>query len=831
MEAIEPMRRGRPRSHSRPSSPQKGKNWMDNGFDHEGDQAWTYAAMKSNPAAKDKGSSDDAWVVDQPAQAAKAPGSAGFGDDFGEKLWDSFDPTGKSQGRQVSSPPSNGQLAPSSTNASVIRNPSPALAGSRRDAFEGLGLMNASSDRPPTLAEARKLRTGLATTSPVHSRFEMGKTSSPRLQYLAPSSQPPNPQSLTPVSVRATASGSSWSSQPPNSRPSSSNNPEAENRFPSLEELDAQFQAPTPAKSGSSTRPPSAAHGRGKASKSSTDLSSLRTPKLPTRPSHSDNGIRSEQVTSNAMQTPRSGTKTLSESPVKSRSSRPSPSRKHHGASTPAKQSTTEDNLLSAATPSRSRVSSRKEPPSPSVQAKTTDWLTGDDSDTQSPLHSPIPSRANEKPVLRQSPSKRASYIEKSSIPLVEASHGYTGTTPEPLSPLPDSPSERANKMFPVIDNDEPRKPAGRRPTQTQKTEHPSVEPLKPASVPELDSSSGEEGPEDLTPYTKAARPPSTSNRPKHKGRQSSVHDLVDLWGGSGTNAPPVKPKAVEDHTRQPSVPAASTKPLGSSDLKRRATATTSAKPRIMPHAQQHKHTPTQSTVSGGAQTSSGAVPRPRPQSMLLFPSKSTGPPTPTSSNLIPPEEPKPRAARRTSITDMVHRFEAIEAHSKPHIRTGVALPGLSAKPSSLITPIDTSTRFTRSPSPGASSTTATVGQNEPDTPLDFREQATRPTPLASLKLADKRSSSPSRRIVPKLKQDSLGAALPPAAKSQPPTPTPIDEAPRSPSPEKPYQGVGRLIDQWQRKTTETNPGQNHIPKRPGGVVPKKTPGLVGRGQ
>lgn len=49
----------------------------------------------------------------------------------------------------------------------------------------------------------------------------------------------------------------------------------------------------------------------------------------------------------------------------------------------------------------------------------------------------------------------------------------------------------------------------------------------------------------------------------------------------------------------------------------------------------------------------------------------------------------------------------------------------------------------------------------------------------------------------------------------------------RSPSPERPYQGVGRLIDQWQRKTAETDTSRGlGDGNRRGGFVMKRAGGM-----
>jgi len=65
----------------------------------------------------------------------------------------------------------------------------------------------------------------------------------------------------------------------------------------------------------------------------------------------------------------------------------------------------------------------------------------------------------------------------------------------------------------------------------------------------------------------------------------------------------------------------------------------------------------------------------------------------------------------------------------------------------------------------------------------------------------------------------------------KPATPPPAADPPlRSPSPERPYQGVGKLIDQWQRKTADAEPDRNLGPRRSGFAAKRALPGLVGGG-
>ena len=64
------------------------------------------------------------------------------------------------------------------------------------------------------------------------------------------------------------------------------------------------------------------------------------------------------------------------------------------------------------------------------------------------------------------------------------------------------------------------------------------------------------------------------------------------------------------------------------------------------------------------------------------------------------------------------------------------------------------------------------------------------------------------------------------------------DEAQRPSSPEKPYQGVGRLIDQWQRKTADAEVPRSPVSRRRGGAgagtsaaaSPRRAGVVAGRG-
>jgi AP2-associated kinase len=181
-----------------------------------------------------------------------------------------------------------------------------------------------------------------------------------------------------------------------------------------------------------------------------------------------------------------------------------------------------------------------------------------------------------------------------------------------------------------------------------------------------------------------------------------------------------------------------------------------------------------------------------------------------TSVSLAPPSPPNKRTGvRRTSISNIVQRYEGIvkstgsggspsaKLSRAATTRVGSSLmaedgrytQGQRQKDQAGLTPSDASYSW-RSNSPtkdaGLSPDTLRVlrsppsiihkglDESVPRTPkLSFNREASRPVFSSSSKPAE---DSPSR---------------------------PGDE--RSSSPERPYQGVGKLIDQWQRKTAEAS--------------------------
>ncbi|KAE9409129.1 hypothetical protein BT96DRAFT_581747 [Gymnopus androsaceus JB14] len=664
LEAIAPMRR----------EPPKEKNWLE-----DEEKAWQAVTAKSSRPEKPH---EDAWTVSADRVVAKT-GQRGFGDDFGEQLWKSTSPNSQSiAAANVMKPaisPSSGLKAPGRpllTHQMSDQKIKPAVRGQEKDAFDGLGF-NLSDTPAPTLAEARKFRTGLA-----YSNAKYGLSSptprpspSPRPSYSSPSPSGQQSLGLAPSALNPNVSGSSWSSQPPgSSRPSSSHRQSAEtlaaeSKFPSLEELDAAF---TPGhdrqRSVNSVKPvPHAPSDPQLLTKPPTSADPSRPdPSSTLRSPVSD--VRLEQVSGFAMRAPAVDASKATKTPNSPASISRGPSvRKHRSSLTMKTPQDRNDGFYSSITspspqvPSSSGISPRL-PPRPSQQR---DWLTGDE-DLPEISTSAIPTVETSRPVLRDSPSKRASYIEKSHIPIQAAIAVTHGSIPSDPAQVPESPSRRAHRVFPdLLEN-----------TAEPERAEPLTRNWSPvnASTPqdhkesESTSSADEEGPEDFTRSTG----PALETKKRRKGRQSSVHDLVDLWGGAGRASPEKKREPQKETIRSTVTPLPKTDSLA----RRRSLATPaiptntrrksiSPQPKPSPNSSRPLASPHSNVTSPTSATSS----RSRPQSMFIFPSKSSDGSAPPSAGLSPPENPQPRTTRRTSITDMVQRYETIDAVA----RTGVA--------------------------------------------------------------------------------------------------------------------------------------------------------------
>ncbi|KAI5982741.1 hypothetical protein EDD15DRAFT_2377322 [Pisolithus albus] len=220
-----------------------------------------------------------------------------------------------------------------------------------------------------------------------------------------------------------------------------------------------------------------------------------------------------------------------------------------------------------------------------------------------------------------------------------------------------------------------------------------------------------------------------------------------------------------------------------------------------------------------------------RPQSLLLFPvskavsdGKLETPSTPTGLS-VPQDGFRKNGTRRTSISDMVQRYEAINANIKT---TGHGPPSTIPKPSGLkISPVvpssSTGTRpaqiTVHSPSVSRFHSSRASELSSPNKDADKGRSLSSSTVPCSSELSTGLPSSSSSTFLSSSERPGLVNGLP-AVHSV----VPSEEHRRSPSPEKPYQGVGKLIDQWQRKSEEAESTRGPLPRK--GYTPKRA-GLV----
>ncbi|KAG6830894.1 hypothetical protein H0H92_014045 [Tricholoma furcatifolium] len=867
-----PMRRGRPLTREpeplstklgnvKTSENSYGNSLLDGGVP-------TRQERQDTNVSRGEGALADAWNVGGkvPRISSSKDTNIGFSDNFSSKLWDGVNDKTSTQGRP--SLPSSKPSSPLPTRLqpplAVNRRPSP-----DKDAFEGLGLALAPEKPAPTLAEARKLRTGLAImhsngfrTNPERLGGSASRLSPSPRQPIAPQFQlyPSPVTAFTPDILKAP------SPKPPQSStiqasPSHQDGTSAETRFPSLEELDSGFQLSLPP--ASHTRTPSVqsredsvslTRRNGVSIRSGTGNAAPLKPESRPRVYHAREGTRSEQVTGVAMRdseavgsTKRSDARPFAASSLGENkaanlqpsqsgsdlSSRPGLSPKY-GSFTPAEVNLPAASGLSRKSNPISRVedTAQRSP----MPKKPKDWLTGeddtdiDDSSTTSLL---APPSVGETVVVRDSPSKRASLIESSPILVhaaVVAQHDHT----EPVSPLiPDiSPTlSKFTRSFPPIDGLEaPLK-------ESISKQSPVLEPTH-LSPGDDSASSGDEGPEDavgVAPPTRVG----PSGRKGHKGRQSSVHDLVDLYGGGVSHkekereARGARPSNLEldsassgrkGHVSLASVPSVlkPAKPLSSS-------VTVASKTLLAPVST--------STFNASVrpldteQTTPTSVPTPspsrsRPQSMIMFPSSksqdsyslSNGQ-APVSPGLVLPDGAGQRNVRRTSISDIVQRYEGIGATSKP-TRRSVPLSPTTPRPAAAIKLPGLASTDARSPKRpdkerAATGLSAPVGDyvpsRRPKSPTESKVSSpapiSRPIPIRHHTLNKDLDGIP-RNTPPKPEVSRV---------SKFPTPSTADdslsrtESGTSSSPERPYQGVGKLIDQWQKKSAEAETSKTMV--------------------
>ncbi|EEB89049.1 hypothetical protein MPER_12905 [Moniliophthora perniciosa FA553] len=501
---------------------------------------------------------------------------------------------------------------------------------------------------------------------------------------------------------------------------------------------------------------------------------------------------------------------------------------------------------------SPSKEAQRPEKTVPTKVTPQKDWLTGDDDFDAPPTSMRRPSPEPAVAVVRDSPSKRASFIERSNIPIQEALAATHERLPSPPpksaapSAVPNSPSARAHRMFPELDTTV-------EPTQAL-TDNWSPVAAKNTSdrlrAPTLESSSSadEDEPEDADRYVPPQSTEVRSGRPQRKGRQSSVHDLVDLYGGGMQSKE--RDKVVEttrsNITQLPSRPVTGDYMDYVTDKRKsRASPAVPAVSRRKSVSPQPISTPApepsnQKPTSANSPTSPASSRSSRPQSMFVFPTKMTDTPAPLSASLSPPPETEPRirGTRRTSINDMVQRYEAIDAVA----RSGA----ISAAPSRMArADSGTSSQNTapgkRSIQPNGRMTASLSARDQtssglskiPSGAAQHTSQTGLPRISPSLRAEPEKPKeteviTPRPRRISARPAEGSGSVSFPIQKSisSPMEETSKSSDARSPSPERPYQGVGRLIDQWQRKTTETESSRNPIIPKRGGFVAKRA-GLV----
>ncbi|KAI0315661.1 hypothetical protein OF83DRAFT_1246259 [Amylostereum chailletii] len=952
LEAIAPMRRGRPPmlSTSRPSSPSKpDSRWADDfGVDEEA--SWKAAKNAHQPIRGHrsgltsptswgpKKTVDDAWDVsrleDKPSDwDRRKTFQAGMDGAFGKGFGDSFDGMLGSSSAAAAASASTAPLVvdksgsipisiPGRTSSSgtTAGDPRKAPASNKpRDAFYGLGLSTSDKPPAPTLGEARKLRTGLATMSTNFPGSSSGNLDIPGATSRAPAYSPrpsPSPQPFSkapsPVPPPLSSSWKALSQTPPAlvSRTSFSPSPNltAEERFPSLEDLDRSLLSPGASTSDSVPLPhaasqphlpprqPSAHSSRATPSQSQPSRTNFTGGVRPTLTSAnplalswgpgklSYDGVRSEQVTGAAMRESReahASTKNVERSEgTKHSQFIVRPPLERNPPSTSSLRQVAPESLISLdhdkppsppRTPSTAQILGRWEPQ---------DWLTGDDEEVNKPPGTPV---------LRNSPSKRASVMERGfAVPSPqEAVTGQHQSPPSPESPSPSpaEPSWRRPDRRPTTETTPTVKPKPKlNPVDTLVAVPPAVPNTKNESLTEnwspvaetrtpqrkemKDSSSvssGDEGPEDVNGTRKVfefkEKVGEGKRRRPGKGRQSSVHDLVDLWGGgvsvdkkergvNGMHATAAAPGKEYDEGRDSSslLPPlnVSTKPRSQSPQPLLPSPPTPMSAKNLsptrPYSRSRKIStngvelvaPSPLNISKG---------RSRPQSMIISSTSiATKPPAldlpPASAGLGLPSDAKARrTTRRTSISDMVQKYEAMGG--KP------IAPAPAAKPVTKVATHGTSSGIMSpgrtSPMPGARSrsqfggTTGSLGLPEEGKlgdPSKAPSGLPRTSPVGLPGLAgDKKPpvGIPSgRTLEPPASASKPGFALPRRAPSpaQPVTTNThvgaIPAEPRTPSPDKPYQGVGRLIDQWQKKTTTEEPGKR------GGLGARRGAGVAG---
>ncbi|KAG9126151.1 hypothetical protein FRC07_004670 [Ceratobasidium sp. 392] len=724
-----------------------------------------------------------------------------------------------------------------------------------RDAFEGLGIS-------PSPSPALSLR-DLAARSPNPSPGLPGPITTSSLSPMPIPGQSPSPFSRSPhplttgttattntglLTTQATAGSAATSAGSKNALALS-----AEERFPSIEELDA----------GKGTD----LWGRAK----EKEKEPAKMPILPPRPgvvsqgSHmtgpnnrglrppvqTTTGVRSQQVTGTAMKdgeraggnvtpktaralpvpptttTPTSGAGLLRRPSTSTgvrrvasltardrENSSPSPSRK--GTASPTK--TPASPTKAPASPSKTSTSPTKTPsralpakPTPGSRAQSQtnrpDWLTGDFLETAQALGISVPA----------SPSKRSSAIL--------GTHGTGNRYQAPLkSPAAADASRIHEHGRATPDRLERLAGTGGRSTPLGRVTPSSGRQMS------MTESSNDEGPEDPTSHfgrSKLERRGAVSTRsPDRKGRSATLDVTTgggnSILGGTVANTP-----SQQLHRRQPSE--------NLIELTPSQVLSSARSGRLSMASNQPVRTPSTTSSTSSHPPTSGPRSR-RPQSMFIAAGGGS-----SSSTLTPPVDanaPTKRSVRRGSISDMVSRYEALASQTTgeatPAASTGVQRrPSIANKPAGLRVPSGAAPPARRrSPSPvGAAPRSPERTTKELSVFSGSNRVRTSPKEIMrDVPIQDGRAPSPTnegRRSRPpsplKMTHPIVQPTPTPAPGSgsgrgrtlhtiTPPHPKEVGQELRAPSPpaspDKPYQGVGRLIDQWQKKAGAAEPAR-----------------------
>ncbi|TDL26341.1 hypothetical protein BD410DRAFT_741603, partial [Rickenella mellea] len=727
LEAIAPMRRGRPSVGN--ISPSKDK-FPDDAFattSKNDDDAWK--TLKANSAAKAHKSGiipssvGDEWKVKNtpanPLGALKSEKkqtptglsynfSVGFGDSFESSF---LSTTSNSSGKSASKP--------ISISASDIKQ-IPLTRGSAPlgDAFESLNVFPSPKPPPPTMGEVQK--SGVSSTRP---------RPSPSRQSMSSFSVSPSPSPmLVPSPAPSTSSQQQQLLPPAINHKSSDQSLSAEKRFPTLEELDAEtFATAAQARLTQSasqpqqpTKPVVVPERPAQVQSARSNFSGGLHPPTTTPNSLGltiprQDGVRSQQVTGTAMRESRQRarnvpspsqisldtssneldkavepfpTTPMYESPAR-RSGRPVLERKHRSSiSVRPKQRTGGGDPSPIGNKNAEPLHGGVPAPSTTSTQPPHDWLTGDDF------------MEFDNAIVRASPEKRASLMLPSAVETAQTAQeqAHAGMTWNKEKPLPEpQPKRRSSPVKTDLNSSRKDMILG--------------DAKQSVNMTSKGDSSSDEEPEDASGFTKDA-----NRRTRTKGRQSSVHDLVDLWDSASSNPPKPTTSKISRRTSafattSPSKPehdsggGISGLPISSSPRPNLDGPSSPANFAKRPRAFRKQ---------ASSSTTDPSVPpasRSRPQSLYIFPvQKATSEVTPAAASpllsppiLSPPEGHRSKSSgRRSSISDIVSRYEAIgvikpkpaPAPAAKPARLKMGLTGSTTTEGSVASPTAASARF-----------------------------------------------------------------------------------------------------------------------------------------